>query len=187
MKEKNKSFLIQLVISAIIATPIVWYVIDMISHMDEGNVGTGEVIPKQAPNELDRVHHSDGFSMISPPGWRVDITSNKLSFTIGKRMQREYGVISATKWTINKNIEKLADPQKLRKDISTIDFNGQSAIVFSRQQGAAISTNLSMQNNKEKWELQMYHRGDNNGKIPDVYWNYLKTFRVEATEKTDTK
>ncbi|QDU80349.1 hypothetical protein Pla110_20760 [Polystyrenella longa] len=166
--------------TVLLSGTILWIGLTGINRVNQSEIGTGEVVPTTLPDEANRVTHSDGFSMISPPGWEVSITESSdtvrmMDLRVSKNYSKQNSSIVIESRPVISN-DRVAQPAGTEE----INFNNHKAYWRQKLSQQVSSGTLMFTENGYHWDITIYHRdkyGIQKDEMPEFFWEYLNTFR----------
>jgi len=187
LKPPSKNKLIEYTLAVIISGFFLWFGLKAINIAKQGDVGTGKIIPVTSPDESNRIVHPEGFSMISPPGWEITTGESQMILGVSRPSSHKYSSFTIYKSPIKHDSKSLDDYDELPKGVSEIEFNDHPAYWFHIPKDGVYSASLLFKENGFQWEISSYYRGDNTEELPEIFWDYLRTFRSDPVEKNKTE
>lgn len=172
---------LRLILALIAVVALALCVLMWIPFMSGGLQPGAPWVPEQPPLEENRVFHPDGFSLIHPPDWAIDIYEGRakeirwasLSFTPGSKGYRFAPGISVR---VDTNAPELTGFQEIR--ISDVPAYERS-VYYAYSKRPTVHYQLYLQRSNE-WYQVRYHTEaiqENSSEIPAAILPYLRSFR----------
>jgi hypothetical protein len=143
--------------------------------------------PALPPREEDRLYHPAGFSLVMPRGWAGEVLvrgepqpgarpwhRNVLAIVPGTGARFE-SMLGAT--------ELAEPPDPLSGSTTTMQFGGAEASLFERELGRYYNASLAFRRDGRWFAVWLMLPNDKYGvrhqTVPDYWWPFLESFRLE--------
>jgi hypothetical protein len=180
----KRRWVVQAVVCIAILVPVWAFLFFPIVTSENFGKPLGRAVPTEPPDEANRVHHPQGFSLVFPPNWEIRAEDSPIIHGYPRSLipSRASTVIAASK-------SGRVEPPDMT-DFHPTSFQGQLAYErMSYRPGTwddppQFTYIMFFVRDACRYEL-VYSRGADPPLLPEMIRRYFATFQVERTAGTD--